>query len=55
MDTECPICSATVVVPEDAVTGELLSCMECATELEVKSLNPASLVEAPTEEEDWGE
>ena len=52
---ECPICGATVKLGDDAVVGELTSCRECGSELEVKDLNPLTLAEAPTEEEDWGE
>lgn len=52
---ECPTCAAEVVVAGDVVKGELISCSECGTELEVKSLNPVVLGEAPQEEEDWGE
>ena len=55
MEAECPICSATVNVPNDAVSGELISCVDCASELEVVNINPVSLREAPQEEEDWGE
>lgn len=52
---ECPVCGAEVPVSHDVVEGELVSCPECATELEVTSTNPITLREAPQEEEDWGE
>jgi alpha-aminoadipate carrier protein LysW len=52
---ECPVCGANVPVGPDAVVGELLACPECGTELEVTSLKPVGLSEAPQEEEDWGE
>jgi alpha-aminoadipate/glutamate carrier protein LysW len=52
---ECPVCSAAVNLGDDTVVGELISCKECGSELEVKGVNPAMLAEAPTEEEDWGE
>lgn len=55
MEGECPVCSAHVPVPSDAVIGELISCAECASELEVKTLEPIALEEAPQEEEDWGQ
>jgi alpha-aminoadipate carrier protein LysW len=35
--------------------GEILLCPDCGTELEVLSLNPLRLEEAPEVEEDWGE
>lgn len=55
MEAECPVCSAKVLVPNDAVIGELISCAECASELEVLDLDPLTLGEAPQEEEDWGQ
>jgi alpha-aminoadipate carrier protein LysW len=39
----------------DTVVSELLTCPDCGTELEVAQVNPFRLVEAPHEEEDWGE
>ena len=53
--TECPVCGGDVEIPEDPVEGELLECAECETELEILSLSPIVLAEAPQEEEDWGE
>ncbi len=52
---ECPVCAGEVEFPDDAVEGELISCPECGTELEIISLDPSELAEAPQEEEDWGE
>lgn len=52
---ECPVCGAEVELADDAVQGELITCPECGAELEVVNLDPAEVVEAPQEEEDWGE
>jgi alpha-aminoadipate carrier protein LysW len=52
---ECPVCAAEVELPEDTVQGELIECPDCGTELEVISVKPFKLQEAPSEEEDWGE
>ena len=51
----CPVCDAIVHFPEGVLAHELLDCRECATELEIASLVPPLLREAPLEEEDWGE
>jgi alpha-aminoadipate carrier protein LysW len=51
----CPACDADVPFNPGVIVSELLTCRECGTELEVTSLSPASVAEAPTEEEDWGE
>ncbi len=55
MPTECPICGAELKLGDDMVAGELTECGECGTELEVVSLDPVQVTEAPTEEEDWGQ
>lgn len=55
MKAECPVCGAIIELPEGTVVGELIECPDCGTELEVESLNPPTVKEAPQEEEDWGE
>jgi alpha-aminoadipate carrier protein LysW len=49
------VCEAEVPVPANALVHELVDCDDCATELEIASLSPPLLREAPLEEEDWGE
>jgi len=50
----CPVCEAELDL--DAVEeGEVVECDECGSELEVISVKPPKLAEAPEEEEDWGE
>ncbi|GAB4519277.1 MAG: lysine biosynthesis protein LysW [Anaerolineae bacterium] len=53
--TPCPICDADVTIPGDALENELIACPECGSELEIISLDPLQLIEAPEVEEDWGE
>jgi len=53
--TECPVCGAEIARTNDMVVGELLECPECGSELEVISLEPFEVEEAPQEEEDWGQ
>jgi alpha-aminoadipate carrier protein LysW len=55
MAAACPVCEADVPLECDVVMGELIECPECGSELEVVSLDPLELDEAPEEEEDWGE
>ncbi|MEK6973373.1 MAG: lysine biosynthesis protein LysW [archaeon] len=52
---ECPVCSSGIELGENTLKGELVTCTQCGTELEVASINPIALKEAPKEEEDWGE
>jgi len=51
----CTICECNIQIPEGTMEGEILLCPDCGTELEVLSLNPLRLEEAPEVEEDWGE
>jgi len=52
---ECPECVAQIELPADTVVAEIVVCQDCGVELEVVSIDPASLAMAPEEEEDWGE
>lgn len=55
MNASCPECDATISLPADVVEGEIIICPDCAAELEVVSLDPATLALAPEVGEDWGE
>ena len=52
---ECPVCAAEVEVADDAIASEILVCDDCGAELELKSVDPVVLAEAPAAEEDWGQ
>lgn len=51
----CPECVAEITLDADAEVGEIIVCPECGVDLEITSLDPATVDLAPTEEEDWGE
>ena len=51
----CPVCEGDIEEEKNWLVGELVQCADCGSELEVKSLEPAVLAEAPEAEEDWGE
>jgi alpha-aminoadipate/glutamate carrier protein LysW len=51
----CPVCEAEVRLSTLAILSELLVCDSCSSTLEVRSLDPVLLEEAPQEQEDWGE
>lgn len=53
--TMCPECDGELGIPEDAVQGEIIPCPDCGAELEVLSLDPATVGLAPEVQEDWGE
>lgn len=52
--SSCPECGAEVNTKE-IEKGEIITCNDCGTELEVISTNPVKLEVAPEEQEDWGE
>ncbi|MCG8605548.1 lysine biosynthesis protein LysW [bacterium] len=52
---KCPICDADLTLDSDTIQGELVECSDCGTELEVTSIQPFRVQEAPQEEEDWGQ
>jgi alpha-aminoadipate carrier protein LysW len=53
--TDCPVCGGDVGLTQETVISELIDCGECASELEVITLDPPRLEEAPEVAEDWGE
>ena len=57
MNISCTECGAGVVVPEDAIVGEIVSCKDCSAEYEVSEISNASVMLKPAEQvgEDWGE
>ncbi len=55
MASTCPECGASVTVGPSPLSGEIVQCPDCGTELEVKGVRPLELAVAPAEEEDWGE
>ena len=53
--SECVICGAAIKLDAGTEKGELVECPDCGTELEVITVDPLKLAEAPTADEDWGE
>lgn len=52
---ECTVCGAHLTLQDDTVVGELITCPECGTDLEVTGVDPLTVSEAPQADEDWGE
>ena len=54
---QCPVCSGSVSVPDDALSGELFEHAECGAQLElvVDDAGNMSLKVAEEVSEDWGE
>ena len=55
LSANCPVCDAVVNLQTDVGESEVVRCGDCGSDLEVRSLEPPVLAEAPAEEEDWGE
>ena len=52
---EDPLTGEEIVLPSDVEVGEIVDSPVSGAELEVVSLDPVVLEEAPELEEDWGE
>ena len=55
---KCPECDAALVIPLDAIQGEVVSCKDCGTSFEIlrdKETGALSVRPAELEEEDWGQ
>ncbi len=54
---ECPICDANIMMEENLVVSEILSCPHCHSLLVVESVEDHRVIlnQAPKIEEDWGE
>lgn len=53
---ECQECGAEISVPEDAVTGEIVTCPDCGGDYEISKENDkVELKPAETVGEDWGQ
>ena len=55
LTAEDPITGEEIEIPADVEVGEIIDSPVTGTELEVISLDPVTLEEAPELEEDWGE
>ncbi|ELZ89737.1 MULTISPECIES: lysine biosynthesis protein LysW [Haloferax] len=52
---EDPLSGEEIELPSDVEVGEIIDSPATGAELEVVSLDPVTLEEAPELEEDWGE
>ncbi|WP_434521050.1 lysine biosynthesis protein LysW [Halorubrum sp. AS12] len=55
LTAEDPITGEEIEIPADVEVGEIIDSPVTGSELEVISLDPVVLEEAPELEEDWGE
>jgi len=57
LKTECPSCDANLTLPDDVISGEIVSCPDCGAEYEVTVTytGDIELKPAEIEGEDWGE
>ncbi|WP_254391011.1 lysine biosynthesis protein LysW [Streptomyces sp. AC550_RSS872] len=51
----CPSCESDVTLDAAPRQNEIVECADCASELEILSIDPVLLALAPEVEEDWGE
>ena len=51
----CPECAGEILIPEDAMKGEIFICGDCGESFELISLDPVKLNKAESQGEDWGQ
>jgi alpha-aminoadipate/glutamate carrier protein LysW len=51
----CPECQAEIAVAATIQKGEVVSCPDCGSDLEVTKTEPLEAKKAPEAQEDWGE
>jgi len=47
--SRCPICQSDIIVDDDAILGDMISCTNCDSDLEIIVLHPLQLAEIPEE------
>lgn len=56
MKAKCPECEGEIEIPDDAVSGEIVSCPDCGQEYEVEvKEGRKELKVAERSKEDWGQ
>lgn len=55
IEAKCLECQAQITLDPNTQAGEVITCPECSTDLEVIRIKPLSLSLAPGVQEDWGE
>lgn len=54
-ETICLECQAKIILNPDIQNGEVVTCSECSTDLEIIQVKPIKLGLAPEVQEDWGQ
>jgi len=54
---ECQDCGADIIVPDDALVGEIVTCPDCGADFEIASKAQSMVDLKPAESvgEDWGQ
>lgn len=57
LSKKCPECDAELDIPDDVISGEIVSCLDCGMDYEVriKEGGEIEIIPAEIEGEDWGE
>ena len=52
---KCLECQPEIILNEDLMVGEVVTCPECSSDFEVLKVKPLKLGPAPEVQEDWGQ
>jgi lysine biosynthesis protein LysW len=50
--TQCPVCLSDIIIEEESSEKDLVSCLNCGTELEIVTLQPLQLNPLQDQEEE---
>ena len=55
IEVKCLECQAPIIPDSNLKAGEVLTCPQCSSDLEVIKVEPVKLGLAPKAQEDWGQ
>jgi lysine biosynthesis protein LysW len=47
----CPVCNSDVIIDDEAILGDMVTCANCETDLEITILHPVNLKEIAEDED----
>ena len=51
----CLECQGEISVGSEVEKGEIITCPDCGTDLEITKTKPVEIAKAPESQDDWGE
>jgi lysine biosynthesis protein LysW len=48
----CPVCNSDIIIDDEAILGDMVTCANCQADLEITSIHPVSLQVIEEESQD---